>query len=440
MRSTQFIAFLQLAFAGNMLASATIPLVSTEFGTVFDAPMKIGNQSFQMLVDTGSSDTYVMENGYTCINATTNGQLPQEDCLYANKTYRSSRTQRRIANENFGIEYGAGIASGFMAYEQVSLGNLTVKKQKVGIANRSNPTGDGVNSGLLGLAYPSITSAHPGNQTDNTTYWYNRLPYDPLVNTMHKQGLIEPYFSLALARSPRNQSTAFGGYLTLGGLPPVSYIPEFSVMPVEIMDLPSNFTSGKGVRSYWATTVKGATFGVESNNITTVALDSQAFVDSGNYITYLPASIVDKVNGLFSPPAVFNEELQAALVDCAAEPPKFGLTIGNQTFFHNGSDLLFQISDGVCVSSLVASEKIPLDISVNVLGVSFLKNVLTVFDFGRNEMRFSKLLDVGRNQTRLTSNGTQSPGISSGVRRSLIPSWGFVTVLISLGLTLVLGL
>ncbi|CAI7597641.1 unnamed protein product [Penicillium bialowiezense] len=410
MHSLQFIPVLQIAFAGIISASTTIPLVSTGFGTVFDAPMKIGNQSFQMLVDTGSSDTYVMQAGYICIDSESNLEISQNDCLYG-KAYHSSRTQRRIANETFGIKYGDGIASGFMAYEQVSLGNVTVKKQKVGIADRSNPMGDGVNSGLLGLAYPSITSAHPGNQTDNTTYWYNRLPYDPLVNTMYKQGSIEPYFSLALARSPHNQSTAFGGYLTLGGLPPVSYSPEFSVVPVEIMDIPANFTSGKRV-----------------------------FVDSGNYITYLPSIVVDRVNGMFSPPAVYNETLQAAVVDCAAVAPQFGLKIGNETFFHNGSDLLFQVSDELCVTSLVASEEISLDgLSVNILGVSFLKNVLTVFDFGRNEMRFAKLLDVEKNGTGLPETETQSPKFSGGVREMLIPSSGFVSLLVSLGLIFGLG-
>jgi hypothetical protein len=61
--------------------------------------------------------------------------------------------------------------------------------------------GDGDNSGLLGLTYPSITSAHPANHTSNATYWFDRLAYNPLLYTMHNQGLIEPYFSLVLAHA-----------------------------------------------------------------------------------------------------------------------------------------------------------------------------------------------------------------------------------------------
>ncbi|CAG7950886.1 unnamed protein product [Penicillium salamii] len=439
MRVSQSLVGVPMAFAWIASASTTIPLISAEYGTVFDAPMTIGNQSFQMLVDTGSSDTYVMQDGYTCINGTGTLAVPREDCKYA-KSYHPSNTLRRISGQNFGIEYGAGIASGYLAYEEVSLGNITVKKQKVGIADRSNPMGDGVNSGLLGLAYPSITSAHPGNSTDNTTYWYNRLPYDPLINTMHKEGKIEPNFSLALARSPQNQSTSFGGYLTLGGLPPVKYDPEFAVTPVEFTDIPLNFTSGKRVLSYWTTTIDEVTFGPSSNNLTTNSTKFKAFIDSGNYVTYLPSAVVEPINALFSPPATYNEDLKAYVVDCSSKAPQFGLKLGNQTFFHNGSDLIFRV-DGICVSSLFPSEKVSLgDVTVNILGVPFLKNVLTVFDFGNDEMRFAKLLEVKENGTRLPGNETQSPEFSIAARGSSIPSWGYAAFTFILSFSWALGL
>lgn len=57
-----------------------------------------------------------------------------------------------------------------MAYEDVTMDNITVKGQKVGIANVSDPMGHGVNSGLVGLAYPLLTSAHPGNVPDTSMF------------------------------------------------------------------------------------------------------------------------------------------------------------------------------------------------------------------------------------------------------------------------------
>ncbi|KAJ5102762.1 hypothetical protein N7532_003291 [Penicillium argentinense] len=394
---------LATAEAGN--SSFTANLTATGYGTVFDVPITIGDQTFDLLVDTGSSDTYVMKTGYTCINSLDNMIIPEEGCRYSNKTYTISETHRSISDEIFGIKYGDGIASGEMAYENVSLGGISVGDQKVGIVNVSNPMGDGVNSGLLGLAYPSITSAHPANHTSNQTYWYERLPYDPVLFTMHKEGFIEPYFSLALAHTPQNEPTSFGGYLTLGGLPPVAHSEGFSSVPVEILeDLPVAFTSGEKVRSYWATTVSGASYGSSAGNMAANETSFQAFVDSGNYMQYLPAAIVEPVNAMFSPPAIYNNKTQAYVVECDALAPEFGLKIGNQTFFHNGEDLIYRISNETCVSSLASSESISIEgLTLNIIGVPFLKNVIAVFDFGNNEMRFSKKLDL--NSTASDNSG-----------------------------------
>jgi hypothetical protein len=212
---------------------------------------------------------------------------------------------------------------------------------------------------------------------------------------MHKRGLVDPYFSIALAHTPQNASTAFGGYLTLGGLPPVKHSADFAKAPLEILkNIPLSYTSGKRVLSYWATTVSAVTYGPSSNNLTTNSTPFQFFLDSGNYIQYLPSAIVEPINALFDPPAEYDASSHLYTVDCSAKAPQFGLTIGNQTFFHNGEDLIYQTSGGVCVTNIAPSEGASdVGITVNILGVPFLKNVVAVFDYGQNEMRFAKLLD-----------------------------------------------
>lgn len=79
------------------------------------------------------------------------------------------------------------------------------------------------------------------------------------------------------------------------------------------------------------------------------------------------------------------------IVDCSAKAPEFGFTLGDQTFYHDGSDLIYQTSDGVCISALASSNEVSIgDITLNIIGVPFLKNVVAVFDFGKNEMRFAR--------------------------------------------------
>ncbi|KAJ5715590.1 uncharacterized protein N7483_012771 [Penicillium malachiteum] len=409
MRLSSFLAGSQLTLPLTLnpvspTSNHTASLLSAEYGTTFNVDVTLANQTFKLLVDTGSSDTYVVKQGFVCIDQTTNLEIAQEACQYGSQAYIESSTYHVIPNQTFGVQYGNGIASGVMAYEDVTLAGITVPEQVVGIADHSTPMGDGVNCGVLGLAYPSLTSAHPRKSTDNTTFFFDREVYSPLFNTMYERGLVEePYFSIALAHTPRNSSApTFGGYLTLGDLPPVAYKPEFSIVPVEILqNIPPAFTSGKRTRSYWAFTVSAVTYGstqVKSNTSTTSMTTNrtpfQVFTDTGNDFSILPAEIVNPINALFDPPAVYNEALGASIVDCDAEAPIFGFEIGGQIFYHYGQDLIFQIDDGLCVSSFLASENVSYEgIVLNILGVPFLKNVVSVYDFGKNELRFAQRLD-----------------------------------------------
>ncbi|KAL4739958.1 aspartic peptidase domain-containing protein [Aspergillus similis] len=284
--------------------------------------------------------------------------------------------------------------------------------------------GDGVNSGLLGLGYPSLTSAHPSNVTDNTTYWFNRLPYKPILYEMYDQGLIrEPYFAHVLARSALNESgPVFGGYLSLGELPPVAHSDSWAIAPVEIMNnIPLNFTSNRRTRSYWATTLS-ATLGsnTAATNSASVTAPFQAFFDSGNPLSYIPSQIADPLNNLFSPPGVYNKTLQAYVVDCDAKAPSsFSLEIDGQTFTHDAADLIYQTGEDVCISAIGNSDEIRLldNLQLNVIGVPFLKSVVAVFDIGKNEMRFAKLLKQVASESGV-GNGT---GNSSGVDEGYVP-------------------
>jgi len=78
----------------------------------------------------------------------------------------------------------------------MAIGQIAVAKQEFGIARSTTNKCDGVNSDLLGLAYPALTSAHPSNTCDNSsmTFLLDRLPYNPLLFTIAADGLIDPIF------------------------------------------------------------------------------------------------------------------------------------------------------------------------------------------------------------------------------------------------------
>lgn len=378
----------------------TIELSSGQYGTTFNAEVTFGNQTFKLLVDTGSSDTYVMKDDFVCIDDEHgNKTVPQAECGFT-ETYTHSRTYSLIPDQTFGVKYGDGIACGNLAHEDVTLAGVTVPSQVIGVANHTTAMGDGINSGVLGLAYPSLTSAHSQNHTNNQTYWYGRKPYSPLFNTMYDRGLIEEnFFSIALAHTPRNASTdpVFGGYLTLGDLPPVAHEDKFASVPVEILDaIPTDFTSGKRTRSYWAFTVDSFTWSNDTEPRSTNDTKIQVFTDTGNNINILPSAVVDPINAMFDPKPFYNETNGVSFVPCDAKAPAVGVEIGGQTFYHNGQDLVYQVDDGICATVFMSSEfvaKNGIELDLHILGSPFLKNVVSVHDFGKNEMRFAQRTD-----------------------------------------------
>jgi len=113
-----------------------------------------------------------------------------------------------------------------------------VKGQEIALVDRAYWHGDNTTSGLVGLAYSTLTSAFVGTDAtlDNPdvtgTAPGNRIHYFPIVTSMIAQGLDRPLFSLSLKSPTRNNSFA-RGYLAFGGLPPVSIDPAaFASTPI----------------------------------------------------------------------------------------------------------------------------------------------------------------------------------------------------------------
>lgn len=96
------------------------------------------------------------------------------------------------------------------------------------LVNYSYWFGDEVTSGLMGLAYPLLTSAYEGTDPDADTL-ATQVVYNPIITTMIAEGLIDPVFSLALERNSDN------GYLALGGIPPVNSSGPFASTPIQMV-------------------------------------------------------------------------------------------------------------------------------------------------------------------------------------------------------------
>jgi hypothetical protein len=148
--------------AATLLGLSKIPtsphsttLISLFIGEEFATEITFGTETFESIVDTGSSDTWIIKSGFTCVNITDSAPLPEADC-YFGPTYNVTDTFKQIPDENFNITYGDGeFLTGIVGYEYITLAGIKVR-QEIPLGNYAAWEGDGTTSGLIGLAYPGM--------------------------------------------------------------------------------------------------------------------------------------------------------------------------------------------------------------------------------------------------------------------------------------------
>lgn len=106
-------------------------------------------------------------------------------------------------------------------------------------------------------------------------------------------------------------------------------------------------------------------------------------VDSGSSLMYLPDEIADYLASLFSPRAVYSATSGLYTLSCSALAPKLGVVIGGETFWMDQRDLVTP-GNGQCYLSVQRQGG-----GDPVLGDTFLRNVIAVFDLGSNTMQFA---------------------------------------------------
>jgi hypothetical protein len=349
--------------------------------------IKFGDQEFLAAIDTGSSDTWIAGTGYKCNNPKAIG-----DCLFG-PTYNKTPSFSSTSNP-FWTQYGGESAEGMMGTETVTIGNVSVKNQEVAIVNKATWRGDGSSSGLIGLGFPSNSATQlipkPGPIT-----------YSPIFTSMHRQGLIAPYFSLAL-----NRVNEGPGSISFGALPsaPIRYSPTFVKAPLQ--NAFASYEAGSkqkcGAAPSQKTPCKEIDFRTYSIPIEGFSIPSQTslankkmnvLIDSGTPTMNLPKDIAKAFNSGWTPPAK-NDRAQGWLVECNAKPPKFGVKINGTVFEVDPKDLILPSEKGEpgawCTSGVQEGLQWQQG---GLLGATFLKSVVAVFDVGPNaEMRFAARL------------------------------------------------
>ncbi|THH33866.1 hypothetical protein EUX98_g214 [Antrodiella citrinella] len=108
------------------------------------ASIGVGDQNFFALLDTGSSDLWVVSSNCT-----------QQDCAGVPK-YSPTSSLNLLSNEPFNLNYLMGSVTGSVGTETVMLGPFQISSQVFGLANSTSGLGlaGTGNSGILGLSFP----------------------------------------------------------------------------------------------------------------------------------------------------------------------------------------------------------------------------------------------------------------------------------------------
>jgi uncharacterized membrane protein len=154
-RSAAYLLYNHPSSEGISPSTHNTGLVALEIGEEFATNITFGTQTFVSIVDTGSSDTWIAESGFQCVNISTDAALPEADCAFG-PTFTLDSTFTQIPDENFNITYGSGeFLTGIVGYEDVTIAGIQVR-QEVALVNSAAWEGDGTTSGLTGFAYPAL--------------------------------------------------------------------------------------------------------------------------------------------------------------------------------------------------------------------------------------------------------------------------------------------
>jgi hypothetical protein len=172
----------------------------------------LGGAPMKLLLDSSSSDTWVRSSNFTCLSQD-NATSPS--CGLGPAWPDTTFPEGPIRDQHFYIGYpNNDTVAGHLGLLDIDVAGITVRKQEMGLATEGSWSGNNVTSGVLGMAYPSLTSAYWGDDLESHDD-QDAITYSPLFMSMIANDSIEPYWALAISRN------STGGMFSIGSMPPV---------------------------------------------------------------------------------------------------------------------------------------------------------------------------------------------------------------------------
>ncbi|KAF8860748.1 acid protease [Acephala macrosclerotiorum] len=260
-----------------------------------------GSIPFNLMVDTGSTLLWVAGVDFPCRDLATDNLKPSPQCsISTGPRYIVSSTFVHSPGTTFSHTYTRRHIEGRIGCEVVTIGDLTIKSQEIGVATTGifGVSGEfftsaGV-SGILGLAYRGgLSTASDGRFVD------------PLFTNLYTQSPMS-FFSLIIERLPVNNTSGSGGYLGLERIPDVQHKDKWAVAPIITKGLTDHlleFFFRQPSLQHYRIGIGGLAYGKgDSKDICHVKNAArtrfQAVVDSGSNYNFLPLPVTKSILAL----------------------------------------------------------------------------------------------------------------------------------------------
>ncbi|EIN11161.1 acid protease [Punctularia strigosozonata HHB-11173 SS5] len=368
-------------------------LSSAGGGSRYYAPINVGGQDFEVLVDTGSSDTWLVQVGFSCFTID-GAPASANECGFGTAGFDPSQssTFTSLPGKNINVTYGDGtFAAGPVGTDTITVGGLTVTAQEFGVPNVTAWDGLGVEGGLLGLAYPALTSVFNGTNSTQDSF-ANQAPYNPFFFTAIQEGKVNAsVFSVSLDRgtfaeqsSPDEKPNR--GFLAFGGAAPVAVTNASASAPV----LLATNSAGNTTEAFYAVNVDAYVF----PGSTKLSTKGFAILDTGTSLTYVPTPVAQALTKQFKPRGFLDEGSGLFIVGCNATAPAFAVQIGGVQFSVDAKDLVLlggtdENGSDVCISGVQDGGPDNGE-DIFILGDTFLHNVVVSFDVSDNVVHVSE--------------------------------------------------
>lgn len=334
--------------------SIGLSIEANDVGYFADVQIGSSNNKFKLLVDSGSSDTWV--TGSDCNN-----------CGSHNKLGNSDSKSLKISDKEYKISYGTGYVQVKKATDSMNVAGINIKNMNIGVSTSESPEFGGKNipfDGLMGLGGSSLSILHSKT----------------VIDTMSEQNLVDqPVAGYRLGRVADGSDNNHG-QITFGAI-------DSSQVSGSVQEFDNQSDNG-----YWIVELDDVSVGSKSvlgsrrrrgNN------KHHATLDTGTSLIIAPKSIADSIHNAIQ--GASSDGQGGYEIPCSTDVKLSFTFSGGHKYTMDSRDMIFSPSDNSdkCVSA-VSSGSSEGD-SAWILGAAFLKNVYFATNTKSNQIGIGKL-------------------------------------------------